>query len=225
MDANNDSPEGLDPLDNSKRFLEIYTGCLTLEFDKNPQAYWYTREKIPAVAARVCVALATLGVATFTPAMRKTCVALGIKPNERAAGAYLLLLTRTHTMDPYDLDPFTRAYIECGLWTTHDDDEFLDARYSLADLAPATIERAVADCAAFQTAHADDIAKAPATADGSTGIAHAGHDLWLTRNGHGAGYWDGDYPKAVGERLTEAARALGGCDFYVGDDDLIYSGV
>lgn len=21
----------------------------------------------------------------------------------------------------------------------------------------------------------------------------AGHDLWLTRNGHGAGFWDGDW--------------------------------
>lgn len=28
--------------------------------------------------------------------------------------------------------------------------------------------------------------------------AQAGHDFWLTRNGHGAGFWDGDDGKVYG---------------------------
>ncbi|MGD6750385.1 hypothetical protein [Streptomyces sp. BH105] len=34
----------------------------------------------------------------------------------------------------------------------------------------------------------------------------AGHDFWLTSQGHGAGFWDGDYPHELGQRLTAAAK-------------------
>ena len=40
---------------------------------------------------------------------------------------------------------------------------------------------------------------------------HIGHDLWLTRNGHGAGFWDGDYPDDIEDTLTKGAEALGEC--------------
>jgi hypothetical protein len=48
-----------------------------------------------------------------------------------------------------------------------------------------------------------------------------GHDLWLTRNGHGAGFWDrglGD----VGDKLTAIAKRMGSKSLYVGDDGKIY---
>lgn len=38
--------------------------------------------------------------------------------------------------------------------------------------------------------------------------AQCGHDFALTRNGHGAGFWDRGYGD-VGDRLTDAARAYG----------------
>jgi len=50
------------------------------------------------------------------------------------------------------------------------------------------------------------------------GTAQLGHDLWLTRNGHGTGFWDrglGD----LGDRLSNAARTLGEADSWVHDDD------
>ena len=49
----------------------------------------------------------------------------------------------------------------------------------------------------------------------------AGHDFWLTRNGHGAGYWDRGLGE-VGDALTTAAEVYGSCDLYVGDDGKIY---
>ena len=39
-------------------------------------------------------------------------------------------------------------------------------------------------------------------------IAQAGHDFWLTRNGHGAGFWDGDWPK-YGDMFTKIAESFG----------------
>ena len=37
----------------------------------------------------------------------------------------------------------------------------------------------------------------------------AGHDLWLTAVGHGAGFWDGDWPEH-GEYLTTLAGSVAG---------------
>lgn len=48
-----------------------------------------------------------------------------------------------------------------------------------------------------------------------------GHDLWLTRNGHGAGFWDRGMAK-LGDELTQIAHCLGSSDLYQGDDDLLY---
>lgn len=41
--------------------------------------------------------------------------------------------------------------------------------------------------------------------------SYAGHDLWLTRSGHGAGYWDRGLGE-LGDRLTEAAKSYGSPD-------------
>jgi hypothetical protein len=51
--------------------------------------------------------------------------------------------------------------------------------------------------------------------------ASAGHDFWLTRVGHGAGFWDGDWPKN-GDALTEICKKYKEIDLYVGDDGKIY---
>lgn len=50
-----------------------------------------------------------------------------------------------------------------------------------------------------------------------------GHDFWLTRNYHGAGFWDrglGD----LGNKLTEISKSFGQLSSYVGDDDQVYLG-
>ena len=55
----------------------------------------------------------------------------------------------------------------------------------------------------------------------SRGLKAVVHDFWLTRNGHGAGFWAGDYGN--GEVLTEIAHAFGNVETYEGDDHLLYS--
>jgi len=50
----------------------------------------------------------------------------------------------------------------------------------------------------------------------------AAHDFILTRNGHGAGFWDGDWCQPWGDKLTELCRKFGELNCYVGDDNLIY---
>lgn len=47
------------------------------------------------------------------------------------------------------------------------------------------------------------------------------HDFYLTRNGHGAGFFDGDYPK-TGETLGKIAQVFGEQYWFVNDDGKIY---
>lgn len=116
-----------------------------------------------------------------------------------------------HVREIAGLDRFTRDYLEAVEWTLTDEID----RATIRGFAPAAIEAARADCAAFQQANADDLREYQAATGYSGGV-----DLWLTRNRHGAGFWDRGLG-ALGKRLTDAAR-LGERDGYQGDDGLIY---
>lgn len=108
-------------------------------------------------------------------------------------------------MNRADLDEFTRAYIEAMIWCGVDKNGDLEATdYEVEDVATEELEKIVADCQKFQTENAADIAGHE---------SQAGHDFWLTRNHHGAGFWDRPEvygkDKEAGERLTKAALAYG----------------
>jgi len=113
------------------------------------------------------------------------------------------------------LTAFQLAYFASALWSsTEDNGDPLDEKYSLTDLAPETVDKMIADCDKFTAENAADL-------EGED-MEAAGHDFWLTRNGHGAGFWDGDWEEKKGERLTEASKKFGESNLYVGDDGKIY---
>lgn len=120
---------------------------------------------------------------------------------------------------------FVKSYIETALWSSTDGDGIPldDSKYADAELAPETFGRFVKDCESFMvkydelTASLDDSILRSFPPD-----SHIPHDFWLTRNHHGAGFWDGDYPKPFDKILTDLAQSFGECDLYVGDDGKIY---
>lgn len=119
-----------------------------------------------------------------------------------------------------DFDTFTKAYLACMLWSSNDEStpdggDPLDQNYDFSNLAPITSAKAWRECRNFQEAAKELIAGKE---------AQAGHDFWLTRNGHGAGFWDRPeiYGEANAEILTRMAKACGGEDPVVGDDGMIY---
>lgn len=117
---------------------------------------------------------------------------------------------------PPELDMFTRMYIGTALWSEMDDEqEPLDKNYDVEDISEETLKKMIQDAAEFQRDNWNDIGEDP---------GQAGHDFWLTRNHHGAGFWDGPYPKDVGKRLTKKAHEYGEYHLYVGDDGLIHGG-
>jgi hypothetical protein len=126
------------------------------------------------------------------------------------------------TLTYRDLDEFTRGYIDCALWSSNDESteqggEPFDANYGPEDLTSEAIATMAEDCRTFQETYADLLSQA----DSRFGSSGHGHDFWLTRNGHGAGFWDRGYG-VIGDQLSEASKAYGSADLYLGDDERIH---
>lgn len=118
---------------------------------------------------------------------------------------------------PKELSIFVDRYIRAALWATLDENlRPLNKHYTAEDIAPESLKRMEKDCEEFQReAQVRGI-------DLSYHLNVSGHDFWLTRNRHGAGFWDGDYPANIGKVLTEIAHGFGESDLYVGDDGRLY---
>lgn len=123
-----------------------------------------------------------------------------------------------------NLEEFHRAYMVAALWSSTDDDgEPLDDAFSIDDISEECKAAMLESCKDFIESNAPDLAKygAKMACEQWTAEDRAGHDFWLTRNGHGAGFWDRGLG-ALGDRLSKAAKVYGSAGLYVGDDGLIY---
>lgn len=117
------------------------------------------------------------------------------------------------------LDAFATAYILCALWTFDENAPSgpFETSGRFQELFPKidgeSLSKMIADCAAFQKLA--DLEGYP--------IKNAGHDFWLTRNGHGCGFWENDFgTEDQCARLTALSKTFRECDLYYGDDGKIY---
>ncbi len=109
------------------------------------------------------------------------------------------------------------AYIDCALWASTDDEgtplDDPSSDYELAEEARESMRAEVADFLELLEREGVDVSE--------LGPEQVGHDFWLTRNRHGAGFWDrglGD----LGDTLTQFAHSYGESDLYIGDDGRLY---
>jgi hypothetical protein len=103
---------------------------------------------------------------------------------------------------------FFRSFLEALLWSSGGT---LD-KYDSDDISHGCYCRLKIECSEFERMAGDMIA---------SDLAKAGHDFALTRNHHGAGFWDGDWHEH-GEELTMISHRFPEVDLYLGDDGLIY---
>jgi hypothetical protein len=126
-------------------------------------------------------------------------------------------MNRLWNIDPVCRQVFLQAYIEAALWSTPDDaevrGEHLDATFNAGDLAAEALTEMREDCNVFIRNNRFNLM--------TIEPRQAGHDFWLTRNGHGVGFWDRGLGE-LGDRLTKAAYAFGNVDLYAGDDGKLY---
>jgi len=115
-------------------------------------------------------------------------------------------------------------YALAALWSsTHytgengDNDEPFDQNFSVADISEETKKTMLQDCLKFVAANATHL--------NVNNVAQAGHDFWLTRNGHGAGFNDRTevWGAMTRRQLTESSQTFGTVDLYLGDDGKIYA--
>jgi len=125
-------------------------------------------------------------------------------------------MTKAKLIKIIDGDSFLSSYFEAALWSSTDEEgEPLDEIYTLEDFDTGSLGQMVAE---MEKILGDlDVDE---WIDGN--YEQAGHDFWLTRNGHGAGFWDGDWPEPAASKLTKEAERLGLADLYVGDNGKLY---
>lgn len=118
--------------------------------------------------------------------------------------------------EPTDVQEGFRTYLATALWTGMYEpadswaeeppeplDEYVD---SIDDIPQDVREELRTDWEDFLAAHEDDVREFMRVT--GTDLGQVAHNFHLTRNGHGAGFWDcgaGD----VGEVLTKASKPYG----------------
>lgn len=133
------------------------------------------------------------------------------------------MATKSELLSKIYGDDFMNAYVECMLWSSTDESDEsggvpLDENYELEDFTIEGLKQIISDCEEFLgMPGVEEAIDEEAIDDGQ-----AGHDLWLTRNGYGAGFWDRGYPKHIHKVLIDAAHSMGEQWPYVGDNGRLY---
>lgn len=133
-------------------------------------------------------------------------------------------------LTPDDIGAAVHGYVTAQLWTTQDvhlsdgttldDGRMMDERLGMSDVAREYVLMVKADILAMIVRHPLAVRmygdmRAYDVGDGTV-WEHFGHDVFLTREGHGTGLWDRRYVRpngtldtGIGDYLTRAAEKLG----------------
>lgn len=112
---------------------------------------------------------------------------------------------------------FRSAYVAALLWSSIDEDSdnhryFDETATGFEDFNAASQEQIEKDCKSFL-----ELSKGLFK---NKDCEQAGHDFALTRNGHGAGFWDRPeiYGRANADRLTEISKGFGDVYLFWNDE-------
>jgi hypothetical protein len=151
-------------------------------------------------------------------------------------------------LKPNDINQILKGYIDAALWTEeerlrddyqseygYDEDEDDDSEddelekliklsanlnkksfesFTREDIEPDSLIKAYTEIKKFLDLAGDSVLEAIET----KGLERLGHDIWFTRNGHGAGFFDHSYDDENEKRLIQAGKALGEVDVYINDN-------
>ncbi len=109
----------------------------------------------------------------------------------------------TKIVDTKNFKEFFKQFLITALWSTSDDGDsgdFLDELYDIDDFTEIGLDILRSHALSFY-ARSFIVAKIEKNKDPSD----LGHDFWLTACGHGAGFWDGDWP-SCGKLLDSIAE-------------------
>ncbi len=90
-----------------------------------------------------------------------------------------------------------QGYAECAMWTQEQD------KLDFSDFVAMK-----EDCVGFLV-RLNDLMESMGLSINDLDMSQTGHDFWLTRNGHGSGFWDRDHSEALGQALSKLSREFG----------------
>lgn len=130
-----------------------------------------------------------------------------------------------HNISESNVDVILAHYLRCALWASVDEDgEPLDNGNDISDIASCAVQASRESIEDFlNLLHAEGVQWGKYWT-----FEQFGHDYFLTRNGHGTGFWDrasidDEEKRAIGDTLTKWSETMGSVDFYPGDDGKVYS--
>jgi len=143
-----------------------------------------------------------------------------------------------------NFNEFMRAYIETALKIFNDDDEEPPSvNYTERDISPDAMDEIVMSCNTFIVSVEQFVkgsqwalpvwerSRAGFDKGERTISEHAGSYFWLSRNGYGKNYLDGDWAGSsydddprLGKALMGIAHMFKEVGLYVGDDGKLYQG-
>jgi hypothetical protein len=112
---------------------------------------------------------------------------------------------------PFNIGAVLDSYLETALWSSGDDDEF--SGLTIYNFDTKSKDAAKKDIIKFIADANKQFPDELETYD----VQSLGHNIWLSRNGHGAGFFDDN-----NDGLQELARKMKEKDIYVGDDGKVY---
>ena len=108
-----------------------------------------------------------------------------------------------------DTEEILEHYLSCALWSTPCEErklDGLDSEFSTEDVSTKLKAQSLKDICnllEFLTAAGVKIKE--------NSESQFGHDFWLTRNGHGAGFWDGEWDTEedpeLGDKITNVIKS------------------
>jgi len=108
------------------------------------------------------------------------------------------------------LEKMTSAYLECAIWTHLDEDgNSIDHVYDIEDFEPASYDLAEHECADFIELSEFVLQDTDQTVQDELCPFDLGRNFWLSRNGHGTGFFDGPYNADTRYKLQLAAKSCG----------------
>jgi len=120
-----------------------------------------------------------------------------------------------------------RGYLDCALWCGIIAPEGIEPGddYTTRDIDPKSNREAIRECLDFFQANETDLfaVDVRSTSDGSRPFEILGHDFYLSRNGHGTGFWDRGYGD-IGDKLHRAAAVYGSASLMLCEDTLQWVG-
>lgn len=119
-----------------------------------------------------------------------------------------------HTASITPVERFQRGYRDAALWSSLTDDGLpMDEHHTEGDLHPTTRKEMDADAAHFYHSYQHLL-------NGNRFMEDAGHDFWLTRNGHGVGFRDRDETDYTDDEGNDTRHLLEDAADKAGEYDL-----